>query len=147
MPKSAKVDSQIETLQNQVLELDNQFKRALADYQNQEKRFEQKRQETIKFANQTLLAKLLSVIDDLERAQNHLQDAGLNQVLGKLHQVLSSEGLSVFEPTNQLFDPSTMDCAEVVKGKKDLVINTLLKGYLYHDRVLRPARVEVGAGE
>ena len=135
------------SLKEQVALLDDKFKRALADYQNQEKRHEAQRLLLAKFANEDLLAKILPVIDDLERAQNHLNDAGLGHVLKTFHQLLTSEGLSVIDSDNVDFDPATMDCAEVVAGPKDKIVKTVTKGYRLYDKILRPAKVEVGGGE
>ena len=135
------------SLKEQVALLDDKFKRALADYQNQEKRHEAQRSLLAKFANEVLLAKILPVLDDLERAQSHLKDAGLGHVLKTFHQVLASEGLSVIDSDNADFDPATMDCAEVVAGPKDKVVKTASRGYHLYDKILRPAKVEVGSGE
>ena len=132
------------SLKEQVALLDDKFKRALADYQNQEKRHEAQRSLLANFANEVLLAKILPVIDDLERAKNLLKDAGLGHVLKTFHQVLASEGLSVIDSDNADFDPATMDCAEVVAGPKDKIVKTVTKGYRLYDKILRPAKVEVG---
>lgn len=134
------------SLKEQVALLDDKFKRVLADYQNQEKRHEAQKSLLAKFANESLLDKILPVVDDLERAQGHLQDAGLGHVLKTFHQLLVSEGLSVIESDQADFDPATMDCAEVVAGEKDKVVKTASKGYRLFDKVLRPAKVEVGNG-
>lgn len=141
-----KFEKEIEVLKLQVSQLDDKFKRALADYQNQEKRYETQRALFAKFANESLLDKILTVIDDLERAQGHLNDAGLGHVLKTFNQLLSSEGLTVVDSDNADFDPATMDCAEVVAGPKDKVVRTVAKGYRLFDKVLRPAKVEVGSG-
>ncbi|MEK7525100.1 MAG: nucleotide exchange factor GrpE [Patescibacteria group bacterium] len=133
-------------LKEQIASLDDKFKRALADYQNQEKRHEAQRSLLARFANEALLDKILPVLDDLERAQNHLKDAGLGHVLKTFHQVLASEGVTVIESDNTDFDPATMDCAEAVAGEKDKVVKTIAKGYRLFDKILRPAKVEVGDG-
>ena len=138
MVKSKKID--------QTQELDAKYKRALADYQNLEKRFAADRANLIKFTNAALLEKLLVIIDDLERAQAYLNDPGLGHVLNQFNRVLESEGVKIIDSDNKPFDPLFMDCAEVVRGEKNIVINTRQKGYQYHDKVLRPARVEVGDG-
>ncbi|MEK7064730.1 MAG: nucleotide exchange factor GrpE [Patescibacteria group bacterium] len=134
------------SLKDQIAFLDDKFKRALADYQNQEKRYEAQKSLLAKFANETLLTQILPVVDDLERAQSHLQDAGLGHVIKTFHQVLASEGVSIIESDQADFDPATMDCAEVVAGPKDKIVKTITKGYRLFDKVLRPAKVEVGDG-
>jgi molecular chaperone GrpE len=135
---------EIKKLSSQIDELDSKFKRTLADYQNLEKRQLQDRENLIKFTNQSLLDKLLPLLDDLQRAQDHLKDTGLNHVLTQFTQLLESEGVKEIKSTGEIFDPQIMDCVEAVPGKENHVIKTLIKGYLYRDRVLRPARVEVG---
>lgn len=134
------------SLKEQVALLDDKFKRVLADYQNQEKRHQAQKTALAKFANEALLDKILPVLDDLERAQSHLQDAGLGHVLKTFHQLLVSEGLSIIESDQADFNPDTMDCAEVVAGPKDKVVKTVTRGYRLFDKVLRPAKVEVGNG-
>ena len=134
------------SLKDQIAFLDDKFKRALADYQNQEKRYESQKSLLAKFANETLLTQILPVVDDLERAQSHLQDAGLGHVIKTFHQILASEGVSIIESDQADFDPATMDCAEVVAGPKDKVVKTASRGYRLYDKILRPAKVEVGGG-
>lgn len=138
--------NQLQHLENQITDLDSKFKRALADYQNLEKRHSQDKQNLIRFANENLLHKLLSVLDDLERAQNHLNDSGLGLVISQFYRQLESEGVKAVDSTGKPFNPETMDCTDVVAGEKNQVVKTVIKGYLYHDKVLRPAKVEVGSG-
>lgn len=147
MLSSKKTSSKTIRLQNQIQDLENRFKRALADYQNLEKRHASQKDDLVKFANQGLLDKLLPLLDDLERAQAHLHGSGLELIIDQFRQLLISEGVTPIISDRQIFDPQTMDCAEVVPGPKNKVVTTLAKGYYYHDRVLRPARVEVGSGQ
>jgi molecular chaperone GrpE len=144
-PRS-KVGINTTKLEKEVKDLENKFKRALADYQNQSKRHETRQVEIVKFANQDLLDKLLPVLDSLELAQHHLKDAGLNMVIDQFNKLLISEEVLEMDSTSQEFDPQTMDCASLVEGPKDIAINTLVKGYTYYDKILRPAKVEVGIG-
>lgn len=133
-------------LEQEVKDLENKFKRALADYQNQTKRHQSRQTEIIKFANASLLDKLLPVLDSLELAQHHLKDSGLKMILDQFIKIINLEGVKEISSTNQKFDPETMDCASLVKGSKDIAITTLVKGYTYYDKILRPAKVEVGSG-
>lgn len=128
-------------------DLELKLKRVLADYQNQKKRFEREKIEFIKFASVTIIDKLLSVLDDLERAGNHLKDEGLNLSINQFKSVLKSEEVEEIELKNTVFDPQTADCAELVKGKKDHIIEIIKKGYTLNGKVLRPAQVKVGKGD
>jgi molecular chaperone GrpE len=126
---------------------EEKYLRTLADYQNQDRRFKEAQSQIVKFANATLIEKILLNIDSLELAQSHIKDAGLDMVIKQLQETLKTEGLQLIESDDKPFDPLTMDCIEVVPGKKDQVITTLTKGYFLFDKVLRPAKVKVGSGE
>lgn len=147
MVKNTPKMSPINKLKTKSLEMEASYKRVLADYQNQERRFKESQTQIVKFANATLLEKLLLNIDSLELAQKHLQNEGLNMVIKQLHETLKTEGLQMIESDHQIFDPVTMDCVEVTPGQKNKVIETITKGYFLFDKVLRPAKVKVGSGE
>lgn len=138
---------EIESLNSRIIELEGNYRRALADYQNQERRLKENKRMLVEFANASLLDKLLLNFDSLEMAQKHLKDANLEIVIKQLFETLKNEGLHSIESDGKPFDPKTMDCIEVVPGKKDHVVETLTKGYFLFDHVLRPAKVKVGAGE
>ena len=146
MAKAAKKTNQSD-LQQRVEELEAKWKRALADYQNLEKRITAQQSEFVKFANSSLIDKLLAVLDDLERALDHSQDKGLKLITNQFRDVLKSEGVEEIKAQGESFDPETMDAAELVKGAKNTVITVLLKGYTLNSKVLRPAKVEVGSGK
>lgn len=135
-----------ESLKNEVLSLNEKLARTLADYQNQEKRHQSQRSQIVKLANESLIYQLLPILDDLERAQTHLKDQGLGHVIKQFFKTLDNEGVKVVDPIGFDFDPLTMDCAEAVDGPKNKVVKTVLKGYTYADKTLRPAKVEVGNG-
>lgn len=126
--------------------LEERLKRALADYQNLEKRFAKESEKIIRFANSTLLLKLLELKDNLERASQNIQDEGINIVLNQLKEILTDEGVQEIKAKNQKFNPELMEADEAVKGKKDMVTEVVQKGYKLHDRILRPAKVKVGSG-
>jgi len=147
MVKKTSSSSEIKNLQSKIVELENNYKRVLADYQNQERRFKESQSQIIRFANTSLLEKILLNIDSLELAQKHLHNSGLDLVTKQLFETLKSEGLEEIDSDHQAFDPLTMDCLEVVPGKKDQVVETVTKGYYLNNKVLRPAKVKVGSGE
>lgn len=133
-------------LRKKATELENKWKRALADYDNLRKRIERERGDLVKFSHAALVDKLLPVLDSLEKSSQHLEDKGLTLSLEQFQKVLVSEGLEEIEVQGKEFDPEEMDAVEMVKGKKDKVIEVVLKGYALHGRVLRPAKVKVGQG-
>jgi molecular chaperone GrpE len=129
--------------------------RVSAEFENYKKRASRDMAELRKFANQSLIKELLSVVDNLELAMNSTNghktvDKGLVQGLDMTHR----EILKVFEKFNvtpieakgQAFDPTFHEA--VMQEERDdvdenTVINELQKGYLIHDRLLRPAMVVV----
>ena len=72
---------------------------------------------------------------------------GLKMILDQFNKIINLEGVKEITSTGQKFNPETMDCAVLVKGSKDIAVTTLVKGYTYYDKVLRPAKVEVGSGQ
>lgn len=124
--------------------LENQLKRALADYQNLEKRVEENRLEWIKMANKQLLLRLLPGIDALLLAEKHTKDEGIKLSIKTILDVLEQEGVKKIETVGKSFDPSLMECTGVVKGLEGKVIEELKPGYLLHDKILRVAQVTVG---
>lgn len=144
--KNPNYEKEIESLNSKVSELEQNYRRALADYQNQERRHKELQSQIVKFAQASLIEKILLTLDSLEMAQSHLKDKGLQIVVDQFNKTLESEGLKIIETNNVIFDPNTMDCLELVAGEKDQVIETISKGYLLYNKVLRPAKVKVGNG-
>ena len=66
--------------------------------------------------------------------------------VNQFEEVLASEGVEEIKTKGVKFNPETMDCVEMGKGKKNLVVKTLLKGYTLDGIVVRPAKVRVGQG-
>lgn len=123
----------------------SKYLRALADYQNLEKRTAQRHGDDIRMAAKILIVKLLPVIDVLYKVQESLKDQGMALAIKQLEEVLSSEQVKKLDVLGKPFDPVTMECIEVVEGDKDdIVIEETRAGYQLHDQVIRPAQVKVG---
>lgn len=135
----------IDDLQNQVLILNNDWKRALADYQNLVKRFETEKREVILFANLNLINKLLPTLDILELAADHSQDEGVKMAVKQFQDVMSSEELQAILPKiGDPFDPNLHDCIETLPGEvENTLAEIVTKGYKIRDVILRPAKVKV----
>ena len=120
--------------------------RALADYQNLEKRVAQQQQQFVRFSTAAFITKLLPVVDHLERASKHLNDRGIQMIVKQLEDILESEEVKVIEVLGKPFDHLTMECVDQADGEKDKVIEVVENGYMIGDQVLRPAKVRVGKG-
>lgn len=128
----------------QIEELTNNWKRALADYQNLVRRYEIEKKDFIAFASANLILKLLTVLDHLEMAQTHLQDEGLALAIKQFKAVLAEEGLEEVEALGKKFNPEEMEAIEVADGKESgQVTEVLTKGYRLKGKVIRAAKVKV----
>lgn len=125
----------------------SKYLRALADYQNLEKRTHAEKEETRRFAVQIFLERLLPVIDTLERATMHLNDQGLTLALKEFEAALSEIGVTKIETRGKVFNPHEMECIEVVAGEDNKVVEETQAGYKFHDKIVRVAQVKVGKKE
>ena len=131
------------------------WQRVQADFINYKRRIEQEKEEIGKLANSMLVLNLLPVLDDLERALTSIPDDvteiswvdGIRLIERKLRGILEAQGLSPIKVLEEPFDPNLHEAAMQGKGKEGIVVDELQKGYKFHDRVIRPARVVVGNGE
>lgn len=123
-------------------ELNNKYLRALADYQNLEKQTSAWREDFVKFSNAGLISQILEVVDDLEKACEHLTDDGLKLVLDKLKNILKNAGLEEILVDGLEFNPEQMEVVSVEPGEENnKVAKVVQKGYILNGRILRPAKV------
>lgn len=129
---------------NDLENLENQLKRALADYQNLEKRVSNEKSEWIKLSNKDLLLRLLPGLDSLLLAQKHTQDEGVKVSIKHFLDILEGEGVKKIETEGKDFDPKLMEAVSTKEGEDGKVIEEVRAGYTLFDNVLRPAQVIVG---
>jgi molecular chaperone GrpE len=131
------------------------WQRAQADFINYKRRTEQEKQDFNRFANANLILSLLPVLDDLERALNSTPPAksakhswveGVRLVDRKFRTILEAQGLTPIKALGEPFDPNFHEAVRQDKGKEGIVVEELQKGYMMHDRLLRPSKVVVGNG-
>jgi len=128
------------------------WQRAEADFINYKRRSEQERAEMASSANANLIADLLPVLDDLERALENASDdfdgptwvEGVRLIYRKLKAVLEDRGLLEIEAEGKEFDPNLHEAVMCVEGEEGKVCEEIQKGYKLGDRLLRPSRVKVG---
>jgi molecular chaperone GrpE len=131
--------------------------RTTADFDNFKKRAAREKQDAIKFANESLLQKLIPVLDNFDMALAAAQTSGkgeavqslqtgVNMIYQQLKSALTEAGLEELDAADKPFDPnlheavSQKETAEVPEGQ---VVQQLRKGYKFRDRLLRPASVVV----
>lgn len=130
--------------------------RSTADFENYKKRAARERQDAVKYANESLLEKLVPVLDNFDMASaaaNQPQSSsvesirtGITMIYSQLKSVMAEAGLEEIDALNKPFDAnwheavSQQDSAEAPEGH---VLQQLRKGYKLRDRLLRPATVVV----
>jgi molecular chaperone GrpE len=130
--------------------------RATADFDNYKKRASREKQDAIRFANESLLEKLIPVLDSfdmaLAAAENNSTEAaqslktGVNMVYQQLRTALTDAGLEEVEAAGKAFDPNLHEAVsqqEVADLPEGQVVQQLRRGYKLRERLLRPATVIV----
>lgn len=142
--KKDELEQKIKDLETKNEELTNNWKRALADYQNLTKRIAEEKQELGVFVAKDLLKKILEILDLLEEAQKHLKDPGLDLIIKKFQTFLEQEKVVRIETKDKVFDPRTMECVEVREGnEEEKIAEEVSAGYKLDEQVLRVAKVKV----
>jgi molecular chaperone GrpE len=149
------LETKLESKEKEAAETYDRLLRVSAEFDNYKKRSTRELADFRKYANQSLIKEMLSVVDNLELAMNSTNghkaiDKDLLQGLEMTHK----EILKVFEKFNvkpieaegQPFDPTFHEAVmqeETNDSPKNTVINELQRGYMIHDRLLRPSMVVV----
>ncbi|HDQ88611.1 MAG TPA: nucleotide exchange factor GrpE [candidate division WWE3 bacterium] len=141
-------DKALKELQKKLEETENNWKRALADYKNLERRTVIEKEEHAKFANFILVAELISVFDNLEMLKKHSEDKGLKMIADQFAKILKSAGLEKIEVLGKDFDASFMEAVDTVKPESEeqeenVVVEEVTPGYKFRGRLIRPAKVVV----
>ena len=151
MPESLKTDA------NKYADLQDQFVRLQADFQNFRKRVDSERQDLLKYGASRTLEALLPVLDNLTRGTASLteqSDAKLlyqsfQIIMKDLNESLAAQGLKPIDAVGQPFDPfyhEAISNLPSTEHPENTVMQVVQSGYILHDRVLRPAMVIVSSG-
>ena len=138
------IDENFTNISQEKEELESKYKRALADYQNLEKRMHEQKRHWIMGANRDLLLRFLPVVDTLKLASEHSDDQALKVSLQQFEDVLKSENVIKIETVGKNFDPERMECITTESGEEGKVIKEVRAGYMLGDFLLRPSQVIVG---
>jgi molecular chaperone GrpE len=146
-------DQRWQELATQLEEAQARHLRLAADFENYKKRARQEQLETIQYAAATLAERLLPVLDDAQRALEHIPEGtdeawlrGLRLTFQHLEEALASVGVQPIQALGRQFDPKldeAIGSEESDEHPDDTVVQELRRGYSMHDRVLRPALVKV----
>lgn len=156
LPDSSENNEKVAELQAAVSELKDKQLRLLAEFDNYKKRTMRERLDLLNTASKDAMVALLPVLDDFDRAKKSADDPnneevfseGVTMVYNRLYSILQNMGLKVMNSTGEPFDAELHEAIteipvpdENMKGK---VIDTIEKGYMLHDKIIRHAKVVVG---
>ena len=131
--------------------------RSQADFDNYKKRAAREKEEAIKYANSSLLERLISIVDNFELGLSAARGegekspiySGMSMVLKQLTDFLADNGLQPIDATGQKFDPNLHEAIAHEPSddvKEGIVIRQTRRGYRMKDRLLRPSSVVVSSG-
>ncbi len=154
-PQTERKQSAQEACLKQVAELTEKLTRLGADFDNFKRRTEKDRLHWISSGQQLILKDIITIVDDFERAlspasnQAHKVElnvwlSGFDMIHKSLVKLLSKYGVTVMPDVDQ-FDPEKHEALMSVASDKapGTIMQVLEKGYMLHDKVLRPAKVSV----
>lgn len=154
-----KIQAELETAKQETKETYDRFLRISAEFENYKKRSAREMDDCRKYSNQSLIKEMLAVVDNLERALNSSNgNSSIDKCMADGVILTLKEILKVFEKFNvkpiesigQSFDPNfhqAMMQEETDDYPENTVITELQKGYMIHDRLLRPSMVVVAASK
>ncbi len=141
----------------ELAEKEDKYIRLVAEFENFKKRTAQEMQNRFKFANQQLALNIITGLDNLERAlvqasekkdNSQLQEfvQGIEMVQQQLYEALKQNNIERVYPKGELFDPNNHEAMGVIQTDEvepDHIAEVFQAGYILHDRVIRPAMVQV----
>lgn len=148
------MQTELQELQTSFNSVNSQFKRALADYQNLEKRVAEGRSEMNNWAVNDLIRQIAQVMHYFDQAFKGVSEEeqksswfkGVKMANLQLQQVLQNAGLEEIEADGQ-FDPGLHEAVDTRDGEDGKVLEIVEKGYKLNGKILKPARVIVGKKE
>jgi len=149
---------EIESRGKTINEYLNQIKRTQADFENYRKRVEKEKEDIALEEKRKILCEMITVADDLDRSiaaskKNHDAESlskGVEMVHKKLMSMFAKEGIAKIESVGKQFDPRLHEAVAVEESKNikdNTVIEELEKGYIFKNKILRPAKVRVARNE
>jgi molecular chaperone GrpE len=152
-----KLEAQLEEKTREASEYFDKWLRLRAEFENFKKRMQKEKGDLVKFGNENLLKALLPVLDNLSRAIEHGKNAKENSPLLEGVEMTHKEFLGTLDrfgvkpvpAVGEVFDPEKHEALSQEESDQEAnrVLAAVQNGYLYHDRLLRPAKVIVSKGK
>lgn len=141
-------------LKKQLEDYKETLQRLQAEFENFQKRVEREKEEFQKLSNASLIKELLPIVDSIEscaeKMKNEEDRQGVLLIRKQFLDLLHQKGLKEINALGEKFNPTQHEAMMQGKehGKEDgVVLEEFQKGYLLHDKVLRPAKVKINKVE
>lgn len=150
-----KLSLELEQKKQEAEEASDKYRRNYADFENYRKRMQRDQAEFKKYANEQMALELLTVIDHLSLALKHSNEGGtggeallkgVEMVYKQFRDVLEKFGITTFKAEGEPFDPAMHEAMMQVETgdvPENRVVQVFQDGYLYHEKILRHAKVGV----
>ena len=146
------MEKKVAALEDQLAKEKKEYLFLMAEFDNFRKRTLKEKSEIIKNAGENVLKGLLPIMDDFERAETTDDSAamkeGMSLIYNKLKKYLAQNGVKEIDPADDTFDTEKHEAISAVpvpdESKKGKILDTIEKGYMINDKVLRHAKVVVG---
>jgi molecular chaperone GrpE len=146
---------EVEEIANKLIEMNDKYLRLSAEFDNYRKRTLKEKMDLTKTGGESVLLKILPVIDNLERAQQSIQETsdidavkqGIELIYTNFQDFLKQNGIQEIDCMNQDFNSDIHEALTKIPAppeQKGKVVDVVEKGYYLYDRVIRFARVVVG---
>jgi molecular chaperone GrpE len=150
-----KVVAEVRAVEEKLAEMQDKYIRLSAEFDNYRRRTLREKMELSKYAEENVLLKVLPLMDDFDRALQHMDTSdtdaiknGINLIYMKFTEFLKQNGIREIEAVDKDFNVDLHEAVAKVHvdepDKKGKVVDVALKGYFLHDKILRFAKVVVG---
>jgi molecular chaperone GrpE len=154
---NADIKSQeLRVVEEKLAGMQDKYIRLSAEFDNYRKRTLREKMDMSKYAGENLLLSIIPLMDDFERALNHMDSAtdsaamksGIDLIYSKFSEFLKQNGIKEIESLDSNFNVDLHEAVAKVsvaeEGKKGKIVDVVQKGYYLQDKVLRFSKVVVG---
>ena len=154
----ANLKAEYEAYRAESKERHDQMLRTIAEFDNSRKRADREKEESLKYALESFVKELIPTVDSIERAIQSTKESqdfdglaeGVEMIYRALLNVLEKRGVTPIDAVNEPFDPMQHEAVMHVESEdvpENSIIEEWQKGYILHNRVIRPSMVSVSKGK
>lgn len=152
--KNKKADKEKAGMQEKIDSLEDRVRRQMAEFDNYRKRTDKEKEQMFSMGERSVIEKILPIVDNFERGFDTIEESdkddafviGMQKIYTQLTKQLEALGVKPIEAVGKEFDPNMHNAVMQVESQEyesGIVAQELLKGYMYHDQVLRHSMVAV----